>query len=394
VNKRKICVVSGTRSEYGLLYWLMKEIQEDPGLELQLIATGMHLSNEFGLTYKKIEEDGFRIDEKVEMLLSSDTNVGIAKSTGLGVIGFADAFNRLTPDIVVLLGDRFEALAAAQVAMMLTIPIAHISGGELTQGAIDDSIRHAITKMAQYHFVSAEPYRKRVIQMGEHPDNVFNVGDPGIDNIMRLNLLSKKALQKRLSFELGDVYFLVTYHPVTLGNTNPEKTVMNLISALENFPKAKIIITKSNADAGGRIINEYIDNYALKQPERIYVAVSLGQLLYLSAMKHCDVVIGNSSSGIIEAPMLIKPTVNIGDRQKGRLKAQSIIDCREDTTSIVDAIKVALSPEFKKILPKVISLYGKSNTASQIKEFLKHVVLDKKPVKTFFDVPFSVDSPK
>ena len=394
MHKRKICIVTGTRAEYGLLYWLMKEIQNDPELELQIIATAMHLSPEFGLTYKKIEEDGLQINEKVEMLLSSDTPVGIAKSVGLGVIGFADAFARLHPDIVVLLGDRFEILSAAQAAMICTINIAHISGGELTEGAIDDSIRHAITKMAHFHLVSAEPYRKRVIQMGEQPDNVLNVGEPGIDNITRLHLLERDELQERLQIELGDIYFLVTYHPATLGSINPEEAVKNLISALDHFPRAKIIITKSNADAGGRFINEYIDNYALQQPERIYVATSLGQLLYLSAMKHCDVVIGNSSSGIIEAPILMKPTVNIGDRQKGRLRAQSIIDCQEDTSSIVDGINLAMTTEFKKKLPNVISLYGKGSTASKIKEFLKHVTLDKKPVKKFYDVPLSLDSLK
>jgi UDP-N-acetylglucosamine 2-epimerase (non-hydrolysing)/GDP/UDP-N,N'-diacetylbacillosamine 2-epimerase (hydrolysing) len=370
----------------------MKEIDDDPDLRLQVIATGMHLSPEFGLTYKAIEKDGFPIDEKVEMLLSSDTSVGIAKSIGLGVIGFADALDRLKPDIMVVLGDRYEIFAAAQAAMMLTIPIAHISGGELTQGAIDENIRHAITKMAQYHFVANELYRKRVIQIGEQPQNVFNVGDPGLDNIKRIKLLSKEDLQKRLAFDLENTFFLVTYHPATLGNRNHQKSVENLISALDYFPHVKILFTKANADAGGRVINQILENYSAKQPERVLVVTSLGQLLYLSAMKHCEAVIGNSSSGIVEAPALKKASVNIGDRQTGRLKASSIIDCNDSKVEIIKAISVAISPNFKEKLSKTVSLYGDSNASIQIKERLKQMYLPKQQIKEFYDISFSLES--
>ncbi len=387
---RKICIITGTRAEYGLLYWLMKEIEADPDLKLQIIATGMHLSPEFGLTYRVIEQDGFTIDAKVEMLLSSDTPVGIAKSIGLGVIGFADALDRLKPDILVVLGDRFEILAASEAAMMFGKPIAHISGGELTQGAIDENIRHAITKMAQYHFVATELYRKRVIQMGEQPAYVFNVGDPGLDNIKRLHLLSKKELQEKLSFDLGDSYFLVTYHPVTIGNSNPEKAINNLISGLDHFPQVKIIFTKANADTGGRLINEILEKYSMEQPERILLATSLGQVLYLSAMKHCALVIGNSSSGIVEAPALKKASINIGNRQTGRLKASSVIDCEEDESSIIEAINYGLSVHFQKSLVSTKSLYGDANASKQIKEYLKHLPYSEKQIKIFYDISYSL----
>ncbi|MHB1099936.1 MAG: UDP-N-acetylglucosamine 2-epimerase [Burkholderiales bacterium] len=365
----------------------MKEIQDDPELELQVVATGMHLSPEFGLTYKAIEVDGFSIDAKVEMLLSSDTSVGVAKSMGLGAIGFADALDRLQPDILVLLGDRFEILAAAQAAMVIKIPIAHISGGEVTEGAIDDSIRHAITKMAHFHFVAAEPYRKRVIQMGESPGRVINCGDPGLDNIKRLRLLSRQELENQFDFSLGSQFFLVTYHPATLSHAAPAVAMQALCAALDHFPHAKIILTKPNADMGGRKLGEMVDEYATRHPERIYTSTSLGQVRYLSAMKYCDLVIGNSSSGIVEAPGMKKPTVNLGVRQEGRLKAASIIDCPEDEKSIVDAIKKALSPEFGRIVSETASLYGNCNASNQIKEFLKNADLNRFSRKKFYDLP-------
>lgn len=390
MTKRKICVVTGSRSEYGLLYWLMKEIKEDQDLQLQIIATGMHLSTEFGNTYKLIEEDGFIIDAKVEMLLSSDSSVAITKSLGLATIGFADALERLKPDIVVLLGDRYEILAAAQAAMLARIPIAHISGGEVTEGAIDDAIRHAISKMSHLHFVAAEPYRKRLIQLGENPGQVFNYGDVGLDNINRQKLMSRKQLEKDLNFSFGELSFLVTYHAVTLGKKSPEESIRVLLQALDKFPKAKIIITKSNADAGGRIINQAIDDYALKQPDTVLVSTSLGQLRYLSAMKHFSVVIGNSSSGIVEAPYLKTPTVNVGIRQQGRLKAASIIDCDESAKSIITAINKALSPEFQQSLKNVKSLYGVGDASTRIKQNLKKVKLNGLLVKKFYDLEFLV----
>lgn len=388
MTKRKICVVTGTRAEYGLLYWLMKEIQADDELQLQIIATGAHLSPEFGLTYKVIEEDGFKIDEKVEMLLSSDTAIGITKSLGLATIGFADAYDRLKPDIVVLLGDRYEILAAAQAAMVASIPIAHISGGETTEGVIDEAIRHTVTKMASLHFVAAEPYRKRVIQLGENPERVLNFGDPGIDNITRLQLLNKSELEQELNFSFGQPTFLVTYHPATLLANDIEKGIKALLDALDYFPEAKMIITRPNADAGGRLINDYLESYALKNPSRVLLKTSLGQVRYLSLMKNCDIVIGNSSSGIVEAPALYKATVNIGDRQTGRLKAKSIIDCTEDTRDIVNSIHKALSSEFQTSLNNVESLYGNCNASVKIKEYIKTLSLKDILIKKFYDLDF------
>lgn len=368
---RKICVVTGTRAEYGLLYWLMKEIQDDTDLQLQLIVTGMHLSPEFGLTYKTIEEDGFIIDARVEMLLSSDTPVGIAKTIGLGVIGFADALDRLKPDVMIVLGDRYEILAAAQAALVARIPIAHIHGGETTEGAIDESIRHAITKMSHLHFVAAEPYRIRVIQLGEHPDTVFNVGAVGIESLNRLQLLDRVQLEQCIDFELGTTCFLVTYHPSTLGAIEPRSAMQALLGALHHFPDASIIFTKPNSDTDGRILGQMIDEYAQYNEGRVAVFTSLGQIRYLSAMKLADVVIGNSSSGIIEAPACGTPTVNIGERQSGRLKADSIIDCQETTESIVTAIKTALSVQFRSGIEQGVSLYGYGDSARQIKDQLK-----------------------
>lgn len=383
---RKICVVTGSRAEYGLLYWLMKEIQADKDIHLQIVATGMHLSPEFGLTYKVIEGDGFTIDSKVETLLSSDTAVGMAKSVGLGVIGFADAFGSLKPDVVVLLGDRFEILAAAQAALFERIPIAHISGGEVTEGAIDDSIRHAITKMAMFHFVGAESYRNRVIQMGEHPNRVINFGDIGLDNIRRLTLLSLKELENDLGFNLDGGYFLVTFHPTTLDKAIPAVPMKNLIAALDHFPEKKIIMTKPNADMGGRELGKMVDAYAKLYPERVFACTSLGQVRYLSALKFCDAVIGNSSSGIVEAPAMKKATVNLGDRQKGRLRATSIIDCGVEENEIVEAISKALSSDFEVIASNTESLYGNADTSRQIKDFLKRVPLEDSCIKKFYDL--------
>lgn len=381
---RKICVITGTRAEYGLLYWLLKEIQADTELQLQLIVTGMHLSPEFGLTYKTIEEDGFIIDAKVEMQLSSDTPVGITKSIGLGVIGFAEALERLKPDGMVVLGDRYEILAAVQAALVARIPVAHIHGGETTEGAIDESIRHAITKMSHLHFVAAEPYRTRVIQLGEYPDTVFNVGSLGIENIKRLQLLNKLQLEQSINFELGTFNFLVTYHPATLGDIAPQDCMQALLDALDLFPAAKIIFTKPNSDTEGRMLGLMIDNYAQQNYERVSVFTSMGQLRYLSALQIVDVVIGNSSSGIIEAPACNTPTVNIGDRQSGRLKADSIIDCLETTESIESAIKKALSAQFRESAKLVVSLYGTGESASNIKNQLKQARLSSS--KRFFDL--------
>jgi GDP/UDP-N,N'-diacetylbacillosamine 2-epimerase (hydrolysing) len=299
--KRKICVVTGTRAEYGLLYWLMKEIESNKDLELQLIITGMHLSPEFGLTYKEIEKE-FKIDKKIEMLLSSDTPVGISKSMGLAQISFAEAYDELKPDIVVVLGDRYEIFSAVSAALVSRIPIAHIHGGEITEGAIDEAFRHSITKMSHIHFTATEEYRKRVIQLGENPDRVYNVGAMGIENIRRIKLLSKEEFEKSINFKLNEKNILVTFHPVTLENNTAENQFSELLEAIDKLKNTNIIFTKANSDTDGRIINKMIDEYVLKNRHKAIAFTSLGQLRYLSAMQYVDAVVGNSSSGIVEDP--------------------------------------------------------------------------------------------
>lgn len=381
---RRVCVVTGSRAEYGLLYWPMKAIAAEPDLRLQVVATGMHLSPEFGLTFRQIEADGFAIDAKVEMLLSGDTPVAITKSLGLGVIGFADAFARLAPDLVVLLGDRFEILAAAQAAVLARIPVAHIHGGELSENAFDDSVRHAITKMAQWHFVAAEPYRKRVVQMGEAPERVFNVGAPGLDHLSRLQWMARPELEQALAMPLGTPLLLATYHPETLAGTPPEAAMRELLAALGDFPEATIVFTYPNADTGGRALIRLIDEFAAAHRPRAGAFVSLGQRRYLSLMREADAIVGNSSSGITEAPALGKATVNVGGRQDGRLKASSVIDCAGDARSISAAIARALSPDFRATLAGTRSLYGAGNASAAIVARLKAEL--PRVSKPFFDI--------
>lgn len=345
---KKICVVTGTRAEYGLLKPLIRKIDEDSELKLQLVVTGMHLSPEFGLTYKEIVEDGFKITDKVEMLLSSDTENGISKSMGLAMISFADVFERLSPDMLIVLGDRYEIFSVASVAMTFRIPIAHIHGGETTEGAIDEAIRHSITKMSYLHFTSAEEYRKRVIQLGESPERVFNVGPISEDSIRSLKLLPKEELENSINMKFDKKIALLTFHPTTLEDNSEENQFKNILNALDNTEELKIIFTKANSDSNGRVINGMIDQYAKEKPEKCVAFTSLGQLRYLSAMKYCDVVVGNSSSGIIEAPLFNKPTVNIGDRQKGRIQKKSIINCNAEEKEIERALKKALSEDFYK----------------------------------------------
>jgi UDP-N-acetylglucosamine 2-epimerase (non-hydrolysing)/GDP/UDP-N,N'-diacetylbacillosamine 2-epimerase (hydrolysing) len=389
MSKKKICVVTGSRAEYGLLYWLLHEVRADRELELQLAVTGTHLSPEFGMTGTIIEQDGFHIDARIEMLLSSDSTVGIAKSVGLGVIGFADAFDRLRPDVVVVLGDRYEILAAAQAAMFMKIPIAHIHGGETTEGAIDEAIRHALSKMAQIHFVAAEPYRRRVIQMGENPRLVFNVGAIGLDHLHRTQLLDRAALENALGFSLGSSTLLVTYHPVTLSDAEPGAALEALFQALDRFPEEKVVFTKPNSDSMGRLLGKMIDEYVAARPERCTAFTSLGSLRYMSLLKYANAVIGNSSSALIEAPALKTPTVNIGDRQKGRLKADSVIDCGEGAEEIERAIRRAKSAEFKARLEGARSPYGDGScsVSVQIKNILKGADLRIQLAKKFFDIP-------
>ncbi|WP_342473026.1 UDP-N-acetylglucosamine 2-epimerase [Metasolibacillus sp. FSL H7-0170] len=383
--KRKICVVTGTRAEYGLLYWLIKRLYEDTNVDLQIIATGMHLSPEFGLTVKQIEQDGFKIDEKLEMLLSSDTPTAIAKSIGLGVITFSDALSRLNPDIMVVLGDRFEIFSAAQAAMILRIPIAHIHGGELTEGLIDESIRHSITKMSQIHFTATNEYRERVIQMGEQPNTVYNVGTLGLEGIKNIKLLSKEKLSESINFKLNK-YFLVTLHPTTLESGTAEWQIKSLLKVLDTFPKHQVIFTKTNADTDGRIINQCIEEYVLENSTRCCVFDSLGQLRYLSAIQHCEAVIGNSSSGLLEVPFLRKPTVNIGIRQGGRLKAKSVIDSSFKFTELKDSINKAISTNFNERLKHIPMVYGEGNTSKSILRILKKVELEGITIKKFYDL--------
>ncbi len=384
--KRKICVVTGTRAEYGLLCRLMQEIKSDGALELQIIVTGTHLSPEFGMTYREIEKAGFVINEKVEMLLSSDTPVGVTKSMGVALIGFADAFAGLSPDIVVVLGDRYEILAAAEAAMVANIPIAHIHGGEITEGVIDDSIRHAITKMSHLHFVAAPEYKSRVIQMGENPAHVYEVGAIGIDNIVKMPLMPLGELEESLQFPLGDKFLLVTYHPVTVENALQSDALQNLFDTLDLFPDYRILITKSNSDAGGREINRRLDEYTAARKEHVACYASLGQLRYLSAMKYASAVVGNSSSGLLEAPVMKKPTVNIGARQQGRLRYPSIIDCAEGKDAIAEALRKAISAEFLRGLDNMAIPYTDGKIAQRIKDVLRDVELEGLFQKRFFDL--------
>lgn len=384
----KVCIVTGSRAEYGLLRWVIDGVQKSHLLKLQLCVTGMHLSPEFGLSYKEIEKDGYLIDSKVEMLLSSDTACGVNKSMGLGLIGFADEFERLKPDLVVLLGDRFEIMVAAITALIGCIPIAHLHGGETTEGAFDESIRHAITKMSHLHFVAADPYKQRVIQLGEQPENVFNVGGLGIDNILKLNLLSRKALEDSLEFELGPKSMLVTFHPVTLEKNTTGEQMHELLKSLSEFIDHKIIFTMPNADTDSREIFQIIENFC-SDNHTCKSFTSLGQLRYLSCLKYVDLVIGNSSSGILEAPSFKIPTVNIGDRQKGRLKAASIIDCLPKKNSISSAIKKAISSDFRESCNMVENPYGVGGASKKIINIIESIDLQSMIKKEFHDIEFN-----
>ena len=385
-NSRKICVVTGSRAEYGLLYWLMKEIEVANDLELQIIATGMHLSPEFGLTYLKIEEDGFVIDQKVEILLSSDTPVGISKSMGLGMIGFAEALSNLRPDLIVVLGDRFEIFSVVSAALIAKMPVAHLHGGEVTQGVFDEAIRHSVTKMSHLHFTATESYRDRVIQMGECSEKVFNVGALGVENIKRLKLLSKETFEESINFKLGKRNLLVTFHPVTLEDLTARQQFSNLLQALNELEETHLIFTKTNADTDGRIINRMIDDYATAYPKKVMAFTNLGQLRYLSAMKFVDGVIGNSSSGIIEAPSLGIGTVNIGNRQAGRVKADSVIDCDPSIDSVRKAISELYKVECIEKSKMKVNPYDKVGTAINIVNIIRENIGMLSVVKKFCDI--------
>lgn len=372
---RRICIVTGSRAEYGLLRPLIQRVQDDPALTLQLVVTGMHLSPRFGHTIQQILDDGFVIDAQLDIELNDDSPHGIAHSMALGLTGLTDIYAQLQPDIVVLLGDRFEILSAAQAAMLHCLPIAHIHGGEASEGLIDEAIRHSITKMAHLHFTAAEVYRNRVIQLGEDPEHVHNVGALAADNISALPLLDKATLEEAIGFQLDEPLFLVTYHPVTLSEQETATGINALLEALSAFPEARVIFTQANADTGGSLVNERIDEFVSRHSDRCASFQALGAIRYLSAMRLATAVIGNSSSGIIEAPILKVPTINIGHRQRGRLRAASIIDCTDDAAAITRAIKQAQSPEFTAKIAHMESPYGSGHTAERICQYLRETEL-------------------
>jgi GDP/UDP-N,N'-diacetylbacillosamine 2-epimerase (hydrolysing) len=363
MNKRKICVITGSRADYGLFYPVLIKIQESSQLDLQLITTSSHHSSEFGLTSGQIEDDGFYIDEKIKNLFLSDKKSSIVKSAGAATSILSESLERLKPDVVLLLGDRYETHAAATSAMLMNIPIAHVHGGEITEGAVDEQIRHSITKMSYLHFCSTEPYRQRVIQMGEDPVRVFNSGAPGIDNIINIQLLTKSQLEQELDWKLSSECALFTYHPVTLKATDIESDLDSIFATLDTFG-FNILFTYANADYGGKIINQYIESFCKNNPQKYKVVKSLGQVKYLSAMKHADLLIGNSSSGIIESASFKKPVINIGDRQKGRLKNQNVIDCNIE--KLKESIMTALSESFRNKINNIDNIYGNGKTADFI----------------------------
>ena len=382
---KKICVITGSRAEYGLLRWVLEGIRQSPRLELQLIATGMHLSPEFGMTVETIEADGFTIDRKVEMLMSSDTAVGVTKSMGLGMIGFADALAELKPDLVLVLGDRYEIFSAAASAMIALIPVAHLHGGETTEGAFDEAIRHSITKMSHLHFVAADEYRRRVIQLGEQSKHVFNVGGLGIDNILRLKLLARDELEEVLNLKLEKRNLLITFHPVTLEQNASVQQMDELLVALAELKDTGLIFTMPNADTDGRKLFEKVKEFCANH-SKACAFTSLGQLRYLSCVQHVDGVVGNSSSGLIEVPSFKKGTINIGDRQRGRLKASSVIDCNPDRLSISKSLEQLYSAEFQKLLSTVENPYGKGGASEKIVRILEGASVNDLRKKAFIDL--------
>ncbi|RHX86304.1 UDP-N-acetylglucosamine 2-epimerase [Leptospira stimsonii] len=385
--KRKVSVVTGTRAEYGLLRLLIKKIQDSKHLELQLVVTGMHLSPEFGSTYQEIESDGFSIDKKVEMLMSADTSSSISKSIGLGMIGFADVWRDLEPDLIILLGDRFEIFAAASSAMVSKLPIAHIHGGEKTEGAFDESIRHCITKMSHLHFVATEEYRKRVIQLGESPEHVFNVGGFGVDAIRSLKLMTRSELETSLNYKFGEKNLLVTFHPVTLEKSSSKVQMKELLDALKERSDVNYIFTMPNADSDSRVIFNMIEEFVNSNSNAVSFS-SLGQLRYFSTLAQVDGVVGNSSSGILEAPTFFKGTVNIGDRQKGRLRAGSVIDCEPERKSILSAISRLYSQDFQNQLESIVNPYGLGGASDRMIQILEKMDWKDLLKKRFYDVNF------
>ena len=384
---RNICVITGTRAEFGLLRPLIALIAKDEELQLQLIATGMHLSPEFGYTLDEIIAAGFVVDKKVECLLSSDTAVGVSKTIALAISGFADAFEALQPDLVLVLGDRTEILGAVIAAGIANIPIAHLHGGETTEGAYDEAIRHSITKFSHLHFTSTEAYRKRVIQLGEQPEMVFNVGAIGLDAVKKLKLLNKEEFENSIGFKLKKRNVLITYHPVTLEKEAPIETFENILQALEELSETGLIFTHANSDKNGRVINKMITEYVDTHKEKAVAFKSLGQLRYLSALQFVDFVIGNSSSGILEVPAFHIPTINIGDRQKGRICNESVINSNNSLEDIEKSITFALDKQFRETIQQQEMLYGNGTAAEKILKVIKeHTIISLK--KSFYDISY------
>jgi len=382
---KKISIVTGSRAEYGLLYWLMKAIQNDPELELQTVVTGMHLSSKYGNTYQQIIDDGFTINKKIDIKISSDNSLGVCKSIGIGIEAFSEVFVDLEPDICIILGDRYEILSVAIAALVSNIPVAHIHGGELTEGAFDDAIRHSITKMSHLHFVATDSYLKRVIQLGENPSRVFNVGGLGIENINKLKLLSRENFQKKINFNLAKKNILVTYHPATLEDLSYKIIFKELLDVLHTLKDTKVIFTAANSDPGGMQINHMIEKYIAKNDNAIFIK-SMGQILYLSALKFVDAVIGNSSSGICEAPSFRIASVNIGSRQKGREMASSVINCMPNKKSIETAIKKVYDSRFQTLLKSTVNPYDSGNTSEKIVSIIKSTDLTRITEKKFHDL--------
>lgn len=387
VLAQKICVVTGTRAEYGLLEPLIRLIHEDPGITLQLVVTGSHLEDRFGHTVGEIEDDGYPIARRVPLHLSGNSTIETASATGRSVGLLAEAFAELTPDIIVLLGDRYEIFGAAAAAMILRIPIAHIHGGEATEGLIDEAIRHSVSKMAQIHFAAAEEYRNRIIQLGECPERVFNVGALFLDRLQKNDIMSRQQLGEAISFPVGQKFFLLTWHPETLKDEDPALAVNAMMTALDDFPDHRILITGVNADPGHDDVHKAFSTHQERHPERIFMHPSLGQRRYFAALVYCAAVIGNSSSGILEAPAFGVPTINIGDRQRKRVRAASVIDCAGDAVSIARAIKKALDPGFKETASRAAYPFGEPGAAERILHVLKQTDLKDILVKSFYDLP-------
>lgn len=387
--KKIISVLTATRAEYGLLKPIIAKLNKLEKVDLRIAVTGMHLSSEFGMTYQEIEQDGFIIDKKIEILSELDSPAAISAAMGHAMIGFGEYYEELKPDLLIVLGDRYETLAVCCAAMNSNIPIAHLYGGETTEGAIDESIRHAITKMSYLHFTSTDTYRKRVIQLGEAPERVFTVGALGIENIRNLKLPTKEELLQNIAVNIEKPYVMVTFHPVTLENNSAKEQFSNLLKAIEKHQEYQYIFTKANADKDGRVINEMIEEFVTNH-ENTRAFASLGSLRYLSALCYCSMVIGNSSSGLLEAPSFGIPTINIGDRQKGRIQSNSVINCNPELKAISGAIALASSDEFKRIAKNTVNPYGDGNTSEKIINVINKFLFENKVnlKKKFYDINY------